>query len=355
MKHRAGIAVGVLACSWLALTSLSCTGETEHHLAIPPEQAGYSPEALNEIEGYLEKIDSAAFVALHDGEVFMAWGYVETKYPVHSIRKALVSALYGNAIKRGEIDLDSTLEELGIDDIEPALTDEEKLATVRDVISSRSGVYHPAAAEAQAMIDSRPPRGSHRAGEHFYYNNWDFNVAGTILEQATGESIYETFEREIAVPIGMTQFSSDDGFYMHQSEKSQHPAYHFWMNAMDLAQFGVLYQKHGRWDGRQIVPEDWIDTSTRSWSVYSEEMGLGYGYMWHTFLQDDEYGHAFFHTGAGVHMLAVLPDIKLVWVHRVNTESGKRYRATSEDLGVLWEMILRARLDESDLRPTPSN
>ena len=51
-------------------------------------------------------------------------------------------------------------------------------------------------------------------------------------------------------------------------------------------------------------------------------------------------------------MLAVLPDIKLVWVHRVNTEPGRRYRATSEDIGVLWEMILRARLDEADPRPS---
>jgi CubicO group peptidase (beta-lactamase class C family) len=346
MKRWVCIAVGLLACSWLALATMSCSGEAVHYVTIPPEQAGYSAERLQEVEGYLEKIGSAAFVALHDGEVFMAWGKVDTKYPIHSIRKSLVSALYGIAIERGEIDLDATLDELGIDDKEPSLTNDERLATVRDIISSRSGIYHPAAAEAQAMIDSRPARGSHPPGSHFYYNNWDFNVAGAILEQATGESLYLTFEREIAEPIGMTRFSSDDGYYMHQREKSKFPAYHFQMTAMDLARFGVLYQKQGRWNGRQIVPESWIEESTQTRSIANEEWGLGYGYMWNTVLQDEGYGRAFFHTGAGVYMLAVLPDIKLVMVHRVNTEPGKRYRVTSEDLGVLWEMILRARIDE---------
>jgi hypothetical protein len=46
---------------------------------------------------------------------------------------------------------------------------------------SRSGVYHEAAAEAQVMINTRPDRGSHTHGTFFYYNNWDFNVLGTIF------------------------------------------------------------------------------------------------------------------------------------------------------------------------------
>ncbi|GAJ08662.1 unnamed protein product, partial [marine sediment metagenome] len=50
------------------------------------------------------------------------------------------------------IDLDKNLDELGIDDIPPGLTSIEKQATVRDLLMSRSGVYHEAAAEAQVMI-----------------------------------------------------------------------------------------------------------------------------------------------------------------------------------------------------------
>ena len=76
-------------------------------------------------------------------------------------------------------------------------------------------------------------------------------------------------------------------------------------------------------------------------------MGLGYGYMWYTFLQADPTGHAFFHSGAGAHILAVMPDIELVWVHRVNSEPGHSYEVTPRELAVLWEALLVARIGET--------
>ena len=76
--------------------------------------------------------------------------------------------------------MSSTLAELGIDDNEPSLTDVEKRATVRDLLTARSGVYHPALYETPGMAAMRPLRGSHLPGTHWYYNNWDFNALGTI-------------------------------------------------------------------------------------------------------------------------------------------------------------------------------
>jgi CubicO group peptidase (beta-lactamase class C family) len=199
-----------------------------------------------------------------------------------------------------------------------------------------------AAAEASSMISNRPERGSHAPGEHFYYNNWDFNVAGAILEKATGESIFETFDREIAQPIGMQDYSPEDGLYQLEEEKSLYPAYHFRMTSYDLARFGLLYQRGGKWNGKQIVPIEWIAKSTETRSVLSEEWGIGYGSMWYTLIKDEGYGRGFFHTGAGVHMLAVFPDIKLVWVHRVATDGDYDFNQMS--LYRLWDMVLDARV-----------
>ena len=126
------------------------------------------------------------------------------------------------------------------------------------------------------------------------------------------------------------------GFYQHEKEKSLYPAYHIRMTARDLARFGLLYQRGGKWNGKQIVPNDWIAKSTQTHSVLSEEWGIGYGCMWYTLLKDEGYGRGFFHTGAGVHMLAVFPDIKLVWVNRVATEGDSNFSyvfpAVEEDL-----------------------
>src|SRR5262249_5297964 len=77
-----------------------------------------------------------------------------------------------------------------IDDKPPALTDGEKQATVRDLLMARSGVYHEAAAENDHMKQVRPERGSHRHGTFWYYNNWDFNVLGTIYRQRTSGDIF---------------------------------------------------------------------------------------------------------------------------------------------------------------------
>ncbi|MDH4196038.1 MAG: beta-lactamase family protein [Candidatus Aminicenantes bacterium] len=311
---------------------------------IAPEKAGFSSERLAEVTKYLDKIGSAAFLALYDGKAFLSWGQVEKKYWCHSMRKAFLSSLYGIYIKRGLIDLNKTIKELGLDDIPPRLTEDEKQAKVVDLIRARSGIYHPAAAESEEMAASRPQRGSHAPGTFFYYNNWDFNALGTIFEQETGAKIFEAFEREIAKPIGMRDFRASDGEYQFEKDKSIYPAYHFRMTARDLALFGLLYQRNGVWNGKEIIPRDWIELSTKAHSVMDEKSGISYGYLWYVLPDDSPFGRAFFHTGVGVHMVMVLPASKLVLVHRVDTDAP--YTITSQNLYELLGLLMAARLQK---------
>ena len=53
------------------------------------------------------------------GRVVAEWGDTARKSPIASVRKSLLSALYGIAIEDGKIRLDATLAELGIDDKQP--------------------------------------------------------------------------------------------------------------------------------------------------------------------------------------------------------------------------------------------
>jgi len=317
-------------------------GQTLEEIA--PEKAGFSSERLSEVTKYLEKIGSAAFLALYDGKVFLSWGHVDRKYWCHSMRKAFLNSLFGIYVGRGRIDLNKTIKDLGIDDIPPSLTEDEKQAKVVDLIRARSGIYHPAAAESEDMTAGRPQRGSHAPGTFFYYNNWDFNVLGTIFEKETGEKIFTAFEREIARPLGMRDFRAGDCEYQYEKEKSIHPAYHFRMTARDLALFGLLYQRNGVWEGRQIIPRDWIEVSTRAHSVMDEKTGISYGYLWYVLPEDSAFSRAFFHTGVGVHMVMVIPDSKLVLVHRVDTEAP--YSITSQNLYELLGLIMAAKLQK---------
>jgi len=292
---------------------------------VAPEDVGWSSQRLDSLKQLAQESGYAAIMAAYDGKVFFSWGETTRNFRIHSIRKPLESALYGIHVSRGEIDLDETLEQLGIDDIPPSLTSAEKQATVRELLQARSGVYHEAAAEDSTMIELRPPRGSHPHGTFYYYNNWDFNVVTTIFNQKTGLDSLQALKEEIADPIGMQDFSLDNCHYQYEPEKSQHPASQIRMSARDLIRFGILYQKNGSWMGQQVIPSSWIKESTATYSVVDSDVGIGYGYMWKTIPEGSTMaqmvgGSGYYHTGIGVQAVIILPELKLVLVELMDTD-----------------------------------
>ncbi len=315
-----------------------------------PEQAGWSAEKLQAARQSAEEFQSAAVMVVHRGKVVAEWGQTDRKYNVHSIRKSLLSALYGQQVKAGKIRLDDTLEKLGIDDNEPALTAAEKKATVGDLLKARSGIYHPALYETEGMKRRRPVRGSHEPGTFWYYNNWDFNALGTIFQQATGQSVFVAFQRQIAEPIQMEDFRLEDGSFV-RGEDSIHPAYPFRMTARDMARFGLLFARGGRWRDRQVIPADWVRESTQSYSEAVDGQGKqrgGYGYMWWTELGGLHVTNArlppdtFSARGAGGHYILVVRAWDLVIVNRMDTDKKDGPRMENPQFGTLVQQILDA-------------
>ena len=219
-------------------------------------QAGFDTQALRSVCERADSLRSGALMAVFQGRVILACGDVERPFEAHSVRKSLVSGLYGTAVARREVNLDATIATFAIDELTP-LTPTERSATIHQVISSRSAVYLPAA-YAPASQERRPARGSYTPGTHWFYNNWDFNIAGVIYERATREDLYESFDRRIAKPLRMEDWKLADGFRVYEPTKSQHPAHTFRISARDLARFGQLYLQEGSWEGRQLLSADWV-------------------------------------------------------------------------------------------------
>lgn len=307
-----------------------------------PESKGFSSEKLALLEKHLIESGSSSMLILKDGKIIFEWGKTDQKHLIHSIRKSILNSLYGIAIANGEIDTSMTLAELNFNDIEPVLTEKEQEARIADLLKSRSGVYHNSAAVNNAMIKDKPERGRYKAGEHYYYNNWDFNALGAILEQSTERDIYTMFMEEIALPLGMIDYNGNydsinmagneyhiaelDGFYQYEENQSKYPAFHFRMSARDLALYGMLYLNYGEWNGDQIIPKDWIDVSTKAYSIYDPKYGSAYGMLWRVRVPNENTKrNSFYHTGLGIHMLGIYPDSNMVIVHRVDTESDFEY------------------------------
>ena len=68
-------------------------------------------------------------MALYDGKVIFSWGRISENYWLHSIRKPMLSSLFGIHVEETNINLSKTLAELNIDDIPPSLTNQEKERT----------------------------------------------------------------------------------------------------------------------------------------------------------------------------------------------------------------------------------
>jgi len=324
----------LLAIIALCLCVLPARAESGRHWqTVDPASAGWTATALQPLRDYAELRRPTALILLQNGAVLASFGDPSRKVGVASVRKSLLSALYGIAVADGRIKLDSTLGKLGIDEKPPGLNAQEKSATIRDLLTARSGIYLPAAHETAEIREKRPARGSHAPGSFWFYNNWDFNALGTIYRQRTGEDVFESFARRVAEPIGMEDFSAADGRYA-RSPVSQHPAYPFRLSARDLARFGVLFANGGSWDGRQVIPAAWVRESTTSRSE-TDRPARGYGYMWWT-LPEDGFGKgAALASGYGGQLLAIVPDKRLVMVQTAESGSGRKGTRTRDFIDML--------------------
>jgi CubicO group peptidase (beta-lactamase class C family) len=303
---------------------------------IDPVAAGWSAERLETARRQSRTLKPTALMIVQDGRVIAQWGDTSRKVEMASVRKSLLSALYGIAVNEGRINLSASLADLGIDDNEPSLTNDEKTAAVRDLLTSRSGIYHPAAHETADIKRKRPARGSHAPGSFWFYNNWDFNALGTIYRQQTGEDIFASFEIRIATPTGMEDFSVKDGRYAVE-KLSEHPAYPFRLSARDAARFGQLFRNDGKWGTRQVIPASWIRESTTTYS-WAKRIRQGYGYMWWT-LPEDMWGpHAFYASGYGGQNIAVVPSRRLVVVQTVDLSQNPKGIRTSAFIDLLKEI-----------------
>ena len=320
---------------------------------------GWSQEKLALAKADADRIKATAFLVAEHGKIVAEWG--DTKRPVylHSIRKSLLSSLYGIAVARKQISLDETLASLDVDDKPPNLTNDEKQARIGDLLKARSGVYHKAADEAPGTDKDRPARGSHPRDTFWYYNNWDFNALGTIYQMKTGYGVFDAFYRDIARPLQMEDYHTTDCRYGYARE-SIYPAYRMSLSARDLARFGLLYLRGGKWNGKQIVPAEWVRDSLKPWS--SAGGGLGYGYLWWLGLGNVQFKTelgpgSFSGRGNGGQFLLGAPGLDLIVVQLYDTTKPGAGDIT-KDFGDLLRLVLAAHsgtTQPNKAEPTSSN
>lgn len=311
---------------------------------------GWSPEVLEKTTKFIrDESNTTGLVVVDRGRVVYQFGDIEELSYVASVRKSILAMLYGYWVENGTINLETTLADLGFDDV-GGLLPAEKEATIHQLITARSGVYHPASYSGDDL-DKAPPRGSQKPGTYMLYSNWDFNAAGAAFEQLTKRDIYDELQAQLAVPL---QFEDWDRSVQQKAGDltvSRYPAYPIWVSTRDMARIGYLMLREGSWNGRQLISKDWVHRIT---SVVTpvEEMNpvdrrdgyFGYGYMWWVWDGPKAIGPfdgAYTARGAVGQWITVFPSLDLVIAHKTH---NIYQRATSwESFERMLELLFEAK------------
>lgn len=248
-----------------------------------PEDGGFKSSALAAAEEVMYAKPTTSLMVVRGGKVVYEYGDTSQVSYLASSRKSVLSMLYGKYVESGQIKLDQTIGSLGVDERGAGLTAQEKSATIRDLLTSSSGVYWPAG--SPGGDESTPARGSYKPGAHFHYNNWDFNVAGAVFEQLTGKSVFRALDEDLARPLQFQDFDINRQRMLgYQSDPSRYKAYHMFLSGRDMARLGLVMVNGGVWNGKQIIPATWVEESTavhvKGPDMQDPKAGIGYAYLW---------------------------------------------------------------------------
>lgn len=203
-----------------------------------------------------------------------------------SMAKSVLSALFGIVLAEGKIEsLDDPVTRY-VPELAGTAYDG---ATLRDILTMSSGVafdedYLDFWSDINRMgrvlalggtMDGFAAGLSEREAEpgaRWHYVSIDTHVLGMIIRGATGEDIPELLERHILAPMGLEQAP----YYLTDGEGVSFVLGGLNMTTRDYARLGQMIAQGGVWQGRQIVPRDWVEQSIRP----QAPGGAGYGYQW---------------------------------------------------------------------------
>jgi CubicO group peptidase (beta-lactamase class C family) len=309
------------------------------------------------LEDLLKRTDTRAFLIVKDDQLIFETYLESSRQEINtsfSVAKSFDSAMIGAAISDGYID--------SVDD--PVIKYVPEIAgrgldtlTIRNLIRMDTGIRYRSEEDifipfSDDALTYYPPDlrkvalsvqpGETPIGAAFHYNNFHPLLEGLIIERATGMHVSEYLQERIWKPMG-AEFPAS---WSLDSEASGFEKMESGINAraVDYARFGLIYLHNGYWNGKQILPSDWVAESTRpdptdtrpfevvpSW----KEAGGYYGYHWWG-LNNSDGTYDFMARGNLGQTIYVAPRKNMVVV-RFGSEA---------DPDVTWAFVIQALINQ---------
>ncbi len=299
---------------------------------------------------FVKEAGAYSVVIRTNNEIKASFGNVDKVSRVHSVRKAIIGALVFQNLQK--INLNTSLKDLRIQDMPIPLNNIQRKTKVIHLLKSISGVNHPTGSQIGSMQKQRDlllGTKTNVPGTRWAYNNWDYNVLTTILEQKTELNTKELFRKGIASQLKINDFEI---IYKRDTMLSKHAKAGFRLSTKDMAKFGQLFLNKGNWNGKQLIPEKWIDKITTDFVKTKNQSNerYGHGYLW--WIQDKSYArgllpkNSYVATGAWGQRILVVPQWNSVIALKTMTEIPveQRKRVTRKEFERFVVLLAKSKL-----------
>ncbi len=308
----------------------------------PVSEAEYDRERLAALDRAIADDtyrDINAIVVIRDGELLIERYYNgadrSRTHDPRSVGKTFASAVLGIALRDGHIDsIDQTLGEFYALDTYANPSKKKAAVTLRHLVTMTSGFEgndsDPRSAGNEEGMYPQPdwvrwtldlPMADDRApGDQWRYFTAGVVLLGDVLNRRVPGGLESYADRVLFEPLGVRNYQ-----WQHTPQRVANTAGGIRLTPLGFARFGELYRRGGRWEGRQIVPADWVSASLTP-SVDTIQPPNRYGYLWwhKSYEVDDASWPVAYCTGNGGNKIFVFDDRPLVVVVTASAY-GRRY------------------------------
>ncbi|MBR4738413.1 MAG: serine hydrolase, partial [Bacteroidales bacterium] len=207
-----------------------------------------------------KKMDIHSAMIVKDGNViYSRWqsqGAEDKPHVLHSVSKTFTSTAVGLAIAEGKMALTDKVVDYFPDKLPAEVSDNLKAMTVRDLLTMTCGHdSEPSAGDTQpdwvTTFLAHPV--VHQPGTFYLYNSMGTYILSAIVQQVTGEKVVDYLSTRLFEPLHIEK--------PHWDESPQGincGGWGLYLKTEDLAKMGQLLLQKGQWNGRQVIPAEWV-------------------------------------------------------------------------------------------------
>ncbi|MEZ6137765.1 MAG: serine hydrolase [Pirellulaceae bacterium] len=303
----------------------------------PESQGVSSAGVLAYVKAADAEVDSMhSFMLVRHGQVVAeAWWAPEAADKPHvlwSLSKSFTSTAVGLAVAEGKLSIDDRVIDFFPDETPEEPSENLKSMRVRDLLTMSTGHQDEVNLRDQthwrrAFLSHPVP---HKPGTHFRYNTPATYMLSAIMQKVTEQKVVDYLQTRLFTPLGIAPPKWDTS-----PEDVSLGGYGLYLCTEDIAKFGQLYLQKGKWNGKQLIPENWIAQATSkqvsNGSDPQRDWDQGYGFQFWRCRHN-----AFRGDGKDGQFCIVLPDLDAVVAITANT------RNMQSELNLVWEHLLPA-------------